>query len=227
MLQSLADRRRRRYNEICPQMRAYFLFWKKTILPCFSVGYLRLRLAFFLAFFFTLRLAFFLAFFFTLRLVFFLAFFLAFLLVFFLAFFFTLRLVFFFTLRLIFFFTARIFFVIFFLRDAIRFLAVFRFEAFLRDFFLVAIIYLRVGYPALSIYNKVKKSSKLREPVNTFGKSFFGAKMASAAQFFMCLGIRSSNAAFRAQSKTTTRAVTRPHRVLFGQSLTKSPLDVR
>jgi len=37
-----------------------------------------------------------------------------------------------------------------------------RFEAFLRDFFLVAIYFLRVGYPALSIYNNRKKSRKLR-----------------------------------------------------------------
>ena len=34
------------------------------------------------------------------------------------------------------------------------------FEAFLRDFFLVAINFLRVGYPELSIYNSVEKSSK-------------------------------------------------------------------
>jgi len=229
MLQSLADRRRRRYNEICPQMRAYFLFWKKTILPCFSVGYLRLRLAFFFAFrfvflfvfFFVFLFAFFLAFFFTLRfafflalrLVFFFAFFLAFLLVFFLAFFFT--------LRLAFFLVARFFGAAFFLRVTLRFLAVFRFEAFLRDFFLVAIIYLRVGYPALSIYNKVKKSSNLSEPVNTFEMSFFAAKKPSAAHFFMCLRIQSSNVTFRAQSQATTRAVTRPHTVLSGRPQTK------
>jgi hypothetical protein len=36
-----------------------------------------------------------------------------------------------------------------------------RFEAFLRDFFLVAINFLRVGYPRLSIRNNPKKSSDL------------------------------------------------------------------
>jgi len=35
-----------------------------------------------------------------------------------------------------------------------------RLEAFLRDFFLVAINFLRVGYPGLSIYNENEKSSK-------------------------------------------------------------------
>jgi hypothetical protein len=43
-----------------------------------------------------------------------------------------------------------------------RFLATLRFEAFFRDFFFVAISFLRVGYPALSIRNKIKKSSDLR-----------------------------------------------------------------
>jgi hypothetical protein len=93
----------------------------------------------FLAFFLVLRLAaFFLAFFLVLRLAaFFLAFFLAFLLAFFLvAFFLAFFLAFFFVLRLAAFFLVAFFF----------------------DF-------LRVGYPALSIYNNYEKSS---EQVRTF-----------------------------------------------------------
>jgi hypothetical protein len=98
-------------------------------------------------------------------------------LVFFLAFFFTLRLVFFLAVR----FLGAAFF---FLRVTLRFLAVLRFEAFLRDFFLVAISFLRVGYPALSIYNKIKKSSKLSEPVNTFESLFFRFNFTSGAEIF-------------------------------------------
>jgi hypothetical protein len=41
-----------------------------------------------------------------------------------------------------------------------------RFEAFLRVFFLVAINFLRVGYPRLSIRNKLKKSSDLEHGEN-------------------------------------------------------------
>jgi hypothetical protein len=33
---------------------------------------------------------------------------------------------------------------------------------------LVAINFLRVGYPALSIYNRTEKSSKSSDPVNIF-----------------------------------------------------------
>jgi hypothetical protein len=43
---------------------------------------------------------------------------------------------------------------------ATRFLGAAFFDAFLLDFFLVAILFLRVGYPGLSIYNKLKKTSK-------------------------------------------------------------------
>ena len=149
----------------------FFLAFFLTLRLAF---FLALRLVFFLAFFFTLRLAFFLAlrlvfffafflvFFLALRLVFFLAFFLVFrFATFFFAFFFVLRLAtFFFALRLATFLLGAFFLVTF------RFLATFRFEAFLRDFFLVAILFLRVGYPALSIYNKGKKSSKLSDAVN-------------------------------------------------------------
>jgi hypothetical protein len=39
---------------------------------------------------------------------------------------------------------------------------------------LVAILYLRVGYPALSIYNKTEKSSKSSDAVNIFEIVFFG-----------------------------------------------------
>ncbi|MBU2677663.1 MAG: hypothetical protein KJP16_11305 [Gammaproteobacteria bacterium] len=113
-----------------------------------------LRLATFL---FALRLAFFLVLrlaglFFALRFVLRLA-------TFFFALRFVLRLAtFFFALR----FVARRFGAAFFRAVTFRFLATLRFEAFLRDFFLVAINFLRVGYPALSIYNKSKKSRKLR-----------------------------------------------------------------
>ena len=157
-----------------------------------------LRLAFFLALrlagrFFALRLAFFLAlrlvlrfaFFLALRLVFRLAFFLALRLVLRLAFLFTLRLAFFLALRLVFLFVLRLPAFLFvarrlatfrfaFLRVTLRFFATFRLEAFLRDFFLVAILYLRVGYPALSIYNKTEKSSKSSDAVNIFEIVFFG-----------------------------------------------------
>ncbi len=129
-------------------------------------------MAFFLVFFFAFFLAFFLAFFFTLRFVFFLAFFLAFFLVFFLAFFFTVR----FFFLAVFFLAARFLGAAFFLRTTLRFFATFRFEAFLRDFFLVAIHFLRVGYPGLSIYNKIKKSSKLSEPVNILESPNMAAK---------------------------------------------------
>ena len=161
-------------------------------LPFFRVSsadYLRRRLeAFLLAFrlagrFFALRLAFFLAlrlvlrfaFFLALRLVLRLAFFLALRLVLRFAFFFTLRLAFFFALRLVFLFVARRLatFRFAFLRVTLRFFTTFRLEAFLRDFFLVAILYLRVGYPALSIYNKTEKSSKSSDAVNIFEIVFF------------------------------------------------------
>ena len=135
-----------------------------------------LRLAFFLvfrfatfffAFFFVLRLATFffalrfVAFFFVLRFVLRLAtFFFALRFVLRLAtFFLALRFVaFFFVLRLATFFFATRLFGAAFLRVTFRFLATFRFEAFLRDFFLVAIHFLRVGYPELSIYNNYEKS---------------------------------------------------------------------
>jgi len=149
-------------NEICPQLRAYFLFWKKALgfpggyrpmwqfiawIPFFQISgldYLPRRLeAFFLAF----RLAFF----FVLLLAFFFADFLAF----FLAFFFTLRLAFafflatfflaafFFVLRLAtFFFVARLATLLFaFFRVTLLFFTTLRLEAFLRVFFLVAIIF--------------------------------------------------------------------------------------
>jgi hypothetical protein len=54
---------------------------------------------------------------------------------------------------------------------------------------LVAILFLRVGYPALSIYNKGKKSSKLSDAVNilrgTQIRQFLGkkAKKIRAASF--------------------------------------------
>jgi len=153
---------------------AFFLVFRLAFLLAFFLVFF---LVFFLAFFFTVRffflavffLAFFLAFFFTVRFFFLAAFFLVFFLAFFLVAFF---LVFFFTVRFfflaVFFFAARFFGAAFFLRVTLLFLAVFRFVAFLRDFFFVAIFYLRVGYPALSIYNKVKKSSNLGEPVYAF-----------------------------------------------------------
>jgi hypothetical protein len=80
---------------------------------------------------------------------------------FFLAFFFaTFFLAFFLALRLVFFLAAAFFFgAAFFFAVTLRFFETFFLEAFLRDFFLVAMIYLRVGYPALSIYNKDQKSS--------------------------------------------------------------------
>jgi hypothetical protein len=64
------------------------------------------------------------------------------------------------------FFAARRFFGAAFFFVTFRFFATLRFEAFFLDFFLVAINFLRVGYPALSIYNKSKKSSKLRNAVS-------------------------------------------------------------
>jgi hypothetical protein len=121
----------------------------------------------FFAFFFTLRLATaFFAFFLALRLATF--FFALRLATAFFAFFFALRLATFFlalrfaTAALAFFFVT-FFFVArldgFFLTD-LRFVAAFRFEAFLLDFLVVAISFLRVGYPRLSIRNSYKKSSK-------------------------------------------------------------------
>jgi len=77
-------------------------------------------------------------------------------------FFFALRFAFF---LVAFFFVARFFatrrFGAAFFLVALRFFATLRLEAFFRDFFFVAINFLRVGYPALSIYNKIKKSSDL------------------------------------------------------------------
>jgi len=169
-----------------------------------SADYLLRRLeAFLLAFrlagrFFALRLAFFLALRLVLRFAFFLALRLAFFLALRLAFFFTLRLAFFLALRLVFLFVLRLAAFFFalrfvlrlpaflfvarrlatfrfaFLRVTLRFFTTFRLEAFLRDFFLVAILYLRVGYPALSIYNKTEKSSKSSDAVNIFEIVFFG-----------------------------------------------------
>ena len=46
-----------------------------------------------------------------------------------------------------------------FFRVIFRFFAAFRLEAFLRDFFLAAIIFSVLDLPALSIYNETKKSS--------------------------------------------------------------------
>jgi hypothetical protein len=146
-------------------------------------------LAFFLALRFVLRLAFFLALRFVLRLAFFLA--LRFVLRF--AFFFVLRLAFFFTLRLAFFLALRLagrFLVarrlatlrFAFFRVTLRF--VLRLEAFLRDFFLVAIYLLRVGYPALSIYNKTEKSSKSSDAVNIFETAFFTQKLRQEGEKF-------------------------------------------
>ncbi len=154
-----------------------------TVLPDFKPGYLRRRLeAFFLAFrlagrFFALRLAFFLAFFFTLRL----------------AFFFALRLAFFFVLRFAFFLVfllAAFFFVLrfatfffavrrlatfrfAFLRVTLRFFATLRLEAFFTRLLFGSHYLLRVGYPALSIYNKSEKSSKSSDAVNIFEIVFY------------------------------------------------------
>jgi hypothetical protein len=92
------------------------------------------------------------------------------------AFFLVLRLVTFFLAFFLvaFFFVARFFatrrFGAAFLFVTFRFFATFRLEAFFLDFFLVAISFLRVGYPALSIYNKIKKSSELAD---TFWHSKF------------------------------------------------------
>jgi len=81
-------------------------------------------------------------------------------------------LAFFFTFRFFFLATRRLFGAAFFL-VTFRFFALLRLEAFFRDFFFVAIIFLRVGYPALSIYNKTKKSSNLGDAINSFEKSRF------------------------------------------------------
>ena len=161
---------------------AFFLALRLVLRLAFFLALrLVLRFAFFLALRLVLRLAFFLA----LRLVLRFAFFLALRLVLRLAFFFTLRLAFFLALRLVFLFVLRLLAFLFvarrlatfrfaFLRVTLRFFATFRLEAFLRDFFLVAILYLRVGYPALSIYNKTEKSSKSSDAVNIFEIVFFG-----------------------------------------------------
>ena len=153
-----------------PPRRALIFALEEGLLPQRLTNYRLLRLAFFreaLRFVlrFVLRLAtFFFALRFVLRFVFRLATFffaLRFVLrfVFRLAtFFFALRLAFFFVLRLATFFFATRLFGAAFLRVTFRFLATLRFEAFLRDFFLVAINFLRVGYPELSIYNKYEKS---------------------------------------------------------------------
>ena len=148
---------------------SFALLWKKA-LPKQHINYpLFLRDAFFFlvlrfaTFFFAFFLAFFLATFFLAF--FFFPFFFAFLLA---TFFFAFFLVFFFATFFFAFFLATFFFATrrflgaaFFLAVTLRFLATLRFEAFLRDFFLVAIWFLRVGYPALSIYKEIEKSSKL------------------------------------------------------------------
>ncbi len=115
-----------------------------------------LRLAFFLAFLLVFRLAFFLALRFVLRFAFFFAFFLAF----------------FFTFRFFFLATRRFFGAAFFL-VTFRFFALLRLEAFFRDFFFVAISISPCRDPALSIYNKTKKSSNLGDAINSFEKSLF------------------------------------------------------